>query len=50
VKGDAVLKTLKNERFDTIMGPVSFNASGDVSGLDFEYYRWDGGKYAPWKP
>ncbi len=50
VYADAVLKTLKSETFDTIMGPISFSPKGDVVGLDLEYYRWFDGKFAPWKP
>jgi branched-chain amino acid transport system substrate-binding protein len=46
---DKLLRTLKTEKFNTIMGPVTFTADGDMQGIDFEYYQWQNGKIIPLK-
>jgi branched-chain amino acid transport system substrate-binding protein len=44
---DKLLHTLKSEKFDTVMGPVTFAANGDMQGIDFDYYQWKNGKIIP---
>lgn len=45
-KPDAVGKVLKSgEKFDTVLGPTSFDAKGDVTPPDYVVYVWRKGKY-----
>lgn len=44
-KADAVSKVLKAEKFDTVLGPVSFDAKGDVKAPGYVVYVWKNGKY-----
>ncbi len=37
---------LRSEKFDTVIGPLSFDAKGDVVGVSHVFYRWHDGKYA----
>jgi branched-chain amino acid transport system substrate-binding protein len=42
---------LRQERFDTVLGRVGFDAKGDVTGLDpFVWYVWQDGDYVPVDP
>jgi branched-chain amino acid transport system substrate-binding protein len=43
----AVAKSLKTERFDTVLGRIGFNDKGDITPVTWEWYRWKGGEYAP---
>ncbi|TAH33095.1 MAG: branched-chain amino acid ABC transporter substrate-binding protein [Alphaproteobacteria bacterium] len=40
-----LLKILHNGKFDTVMGPLSFGAKGDVNAPGYVVYEWKGGKY-----
>lgn len=42
-------RTLKAERFDTLLGQVGFNAKGDITAPGYVLYVWKGGNfdYAP---
>jgi branched-chain amino acid transport system substrate-binding protein len=45
-KADAVAKVLKSgEKFGTVLGPISFDAKGDVIGTGYVVYVWRKGKY-----
>lgn len=44
-KASAVSKVLKTEKFDTVIGPVSFDAKGDVKAPGYVVYVWKNGKY-----
>jgi branched-chain amino acid transport system substrate-binding protein len=44
----AVAQALRQERFDTVLGTIGFDAKGDVAGFDpFVWYVWTDGKYVP---
>jgi branched-chain amino acid transport system substrate-binding protein len=46
IKVDDLSKTLRANRFDTVLGNIGFNAKGDVIGPDYVVYVWNNGKYA----
>jgi branched-chain amino acid transport system substrate-binding protein len=44
----AVVEALRGHEFDTVLGRISFDENGDVTGTDtFAWYRWAGGAYIP---
>jgi branched-chain amino acid transport system substrate-binding protein len=45
VKVDDLAKTMRANRFDTVLGNIGFNAKGDVIGPDYVVYVWKDGKY-----
>jgi branched-chain amino acid transport system substrate-binding protein len=45
VKFDDVVASLKADRFDTVLGNISFDAKGDVSAPGYVFYRWSNGDY-----
>jgi branched-chain amino acid transport system substrate-binding protein len=46
VKADALAKTMRANKFDTVIGTIGFDAKGDVIGPDYVVYVWQNGKYA----
>jgi len=42
----AVEKVVRQSPVDTVIGPIGFNAKGDVTGNSYVLYRWKDGKYA----
>ena len=46
VKEDALAKTMRANKFDTVIGSIGFDAKGDVIGPDYVVYVWQDGKYA----
>ncbi|MCV0397096.1 MAG: branched-chain amino acid ABC transporter substrate-binding protein [Rhizobiaceae bacterium] len=44
---EAILRALRDMRFDTIAGPVKFDANGDLGGNPYELFRWDGTRFVP---
>jgi branched-chain amino acid transport system substrate-binding protein len=46
VKEEALAKTMRAQKFDTVIGTIGFNAKGDVIGPDYVVYVWKDGKYA----
>jgi branched-chain amino acid transport system substrate-binding protein len=43
---DAVAKVLKSgQKFDTVLGQISFDAKGDVTAPGYVVYEWKSGKY-----
>jgi branched-chain amino acid transport system substrate-binding protein len=48
---EAVAKSLRAQKFDTVLGRIGFDHKGDVTGYDtFVWYVWKGGKSAPVEP
>ncbi len=45
IKVDDLAKTMRANRFDTVLGNIGFNAKGDVIGPDYVVYVWKDGKY-----
>jgi branched-chain amino acid transport system substrate-binding protein len=43
---DKVKKTVRQSSIPTVLGPVGFDAKGDVTGSTYVIYRWHDGKYA----
>jgi branched-chain amino acid transport system substrate-binding protein len=35
---------------DTVLGPLAFDAAGDIANPQFAWFRWSGGKYGPVAP
>jgi branched-chain amino acid transport system substrate-binding protein len=45
---EAVMRTLHETEFDTVLGRIGFDAKGDVTGVvGFAWYVWRGGTYVP---
>jgi branched-chain amino acid transport system substrate-binding protein len=46
----AVIKTLRTDKFDTVLGRIGFDGRGDVTGVSaFVWYKWAGTDYVPVK-
>jgi branched-chain amino acid transport system substrate-binding protein len=43
----ALEKALHEGAYDTVLGPVTFDQKGDVTGFRYEMYRWHDGRYEP---
>jgi branched-chain amino acid transport system substrate-binding protein len=46
VKVDDLAKTLRGNKFDTVIGNIGFDKKGDVIGPDYVFYVWHDGKYS----
>ena len=42
---DAVVKTLRSEEFDTVLGRIGFDEKGDVTAPGYVWYVWQDGEY-----
>ncbi|MDJ0942855.1 MAG: branched-chain amino acid ABC transporter substrate-binding protein [Kiloniellales bacterium] len=42
---DAMIKTLKSEQFDTVLGNIGFDDKGDVTAPGYVWYVWGDGQY-----
>jgi branched-chain amino acid transport system substrate-binding protein len=42
---DALLAVLHAATFETVLGPLSFDAKGDRTGFKYDMYRWSNGEY-----
>ena len=42
---DALEKALHEGTYETVLGPITFDAKGDVRGFEYSMYRWHDGKY-----
>ncbi len=42
---DPVVKALKSNKFDTVLGTIGFDAKGDVTAPGYVFYEWKDGKY-----
>jgi branched-chain amino acid transport system substrate-binding protein len=41
-----VAEVVRTGKWDTVLGPISFNAKGDINAVDYVFYRWSkDGKY-----
>src|SRR5215212_6247254 len=41
-----VAETIRTGKWDTVLGPVSYDKKGDITTIDYVFYRWDkSGKY-----
>ena len=48
---DAVIEALRRHRFDTVVGRISFDDNGDVTGTEtYIWYVWKDGQYGPARP
>jgi branched-chain amino acid transport system substrate-binding protein len=48
---DAVIKALRSNTFDTVIGRISFDDNGDVTGTEtYIWYVWKDGQYRPVVP
>ena len=43
----AMIASLRQHQFDTVLGPIAFDAKGDVTVQNPVWYVWRGGKYVP---
>ncbi len=46
-QGDRLAEIIALKRFDTIIGPVAFDAKGDMMGTQYRTYRFDGSQFLP---
>jgi branched-chain amino acid transport system substrate-binding protein len=42
---DALVKALHEGTYETVLGPLTFDAKGDVVGYEYHMYRWHDGRY-----
>ncbi|MEE9251344.1 MAG: hypothetical protein V3U93_09520, partial [Alphaproteobacteria bacterium] len=43
-KPDPVVKALKGQKFDTVLGSIGFDRKGDPTGETYVMYEWTKGK------
>jgi branched-chain amino acid transport system substrate-binding protein len=43
----AMIASLREHQFDTVLGPISFNEKGDLAVQNPVWYVWRGGTYMP---
>jgi branched-chain amino acid transport system substrate-binding protein len=41
IDGKKVAQTIRSGKWDTVLGPISYNAKGDITKLDYVFYRWN---------
>jgi branched-chain amino acid transport system substrate-binding protein len=44
-KLDPVIKSLRANKFDTVLGKIGLDAKGDVTAPGYVWYIWEGGSY-----
>src|SRR4029077_10015390 len=45
-EGKKVAETIKGGKWDTVLGPISYDKKGDITTVDYVFYRWSkDGKY-----
>jgi len=44
--GKKVAATLKAGKWDSVLGPISYDAKGDIKVVDYVFYVWKNGSYA----
>jgi branched-chain amino acid transport system substrate-binding protein len=47
---DAVIRVLREQEFDTVLGPIDFDDKGDLTEQNPLWYVWRGGAYQPLEP
>jgi branched-chain amino acid transport system substrate-binding protein len=45
-----MIASLRQHQFDTVLGPIAFDAKGDIPGRKPVWYVWRGGTYVPLEP
>lgn len=50
IKLPKIIEAMHSGTFNTVIGPVAYDAKGDVKKPDYIMYRWSNGNYAPLKP
>ncbi len=43
----SVIASLRNHQFETVLGPIQFDAKGDLTVQSWIWYVWRGDKYLP---
>jgi branched-chain amino acid transport system substrate-binding protein len=44
--GKKVAETIRNGKWDTVLGPISYDKKGDITTVDYVFYKWGkDGKY-----
>ncbi len=43
---DAVAAAMRDNTFNTVLGPIAFDEKGDRRDIDYVFYRWNNGSYA----
>jgi branched-chain amino acid transport system substrate-binding protein len=46
----AMIAALRQNRFDTVLGPIDFDDKGDLAVQNPVWYVWRGGEYVPLEP
>ncbi len=46
----AVIASLRDNQFDTVLGRIDFNEKGDITGQNWTWYVWQDGNYVPLEP
>src|SRR5262249_23997748 len=41
-----VAETIHKGKWNTVLGPVSYDANGDITFIDYVFYVWKNGKYS----
>ncbi len=50
-EGKKVAETIRSGKWDTVLGPISYDKKGDITTIDYVFYRWDkDGKYEELPP
>ncbi|HMK70232.1 MAG TPA: branched-chain amino acid ABC transporter substrate-binding protein [Xanthobacteraceae bacterium] len=42
IDGKKVAQTIRSGKWDTVLGPISYDAKGDITTVDYVFYRWNG--------
>ena len=42
---EAVIEQLNSNTFETVLGPITFDEKGDVTGENYVFFEWDNGEY-----
>jgi branched-chain amino acid transport system substrate-binding protein len=42
---EALIKALRSNQFDTVLGPIGFDENGDVTAPGYVWYVWKNGQY-----
>jgi len=41
IDGKKVAQTIRSGKWDTVLGPISYDAKGDITTVDYVFYRWN---------
>jgi branched-chain amino acid transport system substrate-binding protein len=41
IDGKKVAQTIRSGEWDTVLGPISYDAKGDITTVDYMFYRWN---------